>query len=216
MPLLRPAVTFACSLSLVALAACASDSPTNVQATRPAASVSTSGSLPSGERAFGQVSIEPAYDADSGTLVYLLTPIKAPFPSKAATAAQSPLYLVEYPAGSTVGTLNCMGVPGNCPDHDGEVAAVAMGANPQLYGNGVVGHDHVVDSPGLNKDFNVAWNVVEVVFTNAAAANHHLTTEAQIDTAVAHNDAVKINLGFAFNCSIVPATTYWRGTAVGM
>ncbi len=215
MPLLRPLATIACTLALGALAACASDSPTGPQATRSAAAaVAVTGSLPSGERLLGQSSIEPAYDSNSGTLLYLLTPINVPFPSKANfTHATAPLYLVEYPAGSTVGTLNCMGVPGNCPDHDGEVAAVAMQANATLYGGGVLGHDHVVDSPGPGNDFNVAWHVVEIVFTNAPAANQHLTTEAQINAAIQRGDAFKVDLGFAFNCSIVPATTYWQGTA---
>ena len=216
MPLLRAALTITCTIALGALVACASDSPTAQHASRPAGdAVSAAGSLPSGERMFGQASVEPAYDADAGTILYLLTPIKAPFPSKAPDAARSPLYLVVYPAGSTVGTLNCMGVPGNCPDHDGEVAAVAMQANPAVYGNGVIGHDHIVDSPGRGKEFNVAWEVVEVVFTNAAAANQHLTTEAQINDAVTRGDAFKIDLGFAFNCSITSATTYWLGTPVG-
>lgn len=170
-------------------------------------------SLPSGERILGQSAIEPAYNADTGQLMYLLTPIKSPFPTHTNAHAVGPLYLVEYPASTTVGTLNCMGVPGNCPDHDGLVAQVATQAMPSVYGTDpalIPGHDHIADPPG-GADFDVAWEVIEVLFTNSAAANEHLTTDAAIEAAITRGDAIKIDLGFAFHCSVVPATTYWRG-----
>ena len=173
--------------------------------------------LPSGERQLGRSAIEPAYNADTGKILYLGTPEKSPFPTHTSPHAVSPLYLVEYPPGSTVGTLNCMGVPGNCPDHDGLVAAVATGAMPAVYGTDpslLPGHDHVVDPPGA-PDFNVAWEVVEVLFTNRAAANTHLTTDTAIENAVAAGDAVEIDLGFAFHCQVVPQVVYNRGTPVG-
>jgi hypothetical protein len=185
------------------------------------AAPATSGSLPSGERMLGNghAAVEPAYNADTGGLMYLLTPTGAPFPSVSNSHAQSPLYLVEYPPGYS-GTLNCMGVPGNCPDHDGLVAGVATDAMPSVYGTdpgAVPGHDHVADPPGA-PDFNVAWYVVEVLWTPAAVnagAITHLTTDQEIQDAVNAGYAIKINLGFAFNCSVVPAATYWRGTPVG-
>ena len=181
----------------------------------------TSAGLPSGERMLGNghVAVEPAYNADTGGLMYLLTPTGAPFPSVSNSHAQSPLYLVEYPPGYS-GTLNCMGVPGNCPDHDGLVATVATGREPSVYGtdpSAVPGHDHIADPPGA-PDFNIAWYVVEVLWTPAAVdagAITHLTTDQQIQDAVEAGYARKIPLGFAFNCSVVPATTYWRGTPVG-
>ena len=201
------------------LAACAPDSPA-APPSQPALAFSTasptSAALPSGERIVGKVAIEPAYNADNGEIVYLLTPEKATFPSKANAHARSPLYLVEYPVGSTVGTLNCQGVPGNCPDHDLAVASVATSAMPSVYGTDptlLPGHDHIVDPPGA-PDFNVAWEVIEVLFTNAAAANTHLTTDAEIAAAVARGDAIEIDLGFAFNCSVVPASLYWKGTPI--
>lgn len=168
-------------------------------------------SLPSGERVLGQSAIEPAYDDTTGNLTYLLTPIRSPFPTHTSWHAVAPLYLVEYPPSTTVGTLNCMGVPGNCPDHDGIVAQVATHAMPSVYGtdpSAVPGHDHLVAIPASGGDFNIAWEVIEVVFTNQAAANHHLTTKAAIDAAVASHDAIEIDLGFAFHCTVVPATTY--------
>lgn len=206
---------------VLAASAC-QDSPTDPEAASPEVALNarpaspTLQTLPSGERIVGKVAIEPAYDAESGELMYLLTPEKATFPSKANWHAVSPLYLVEYPPGSTVGTLNCMGVPGNCPDHDGEVAMAATQIMPSVYGTdplAVPGHDHLADSQGA-EDWNIAWEVIEVLFTNTQAAHTHLTTEAQIDQAVANGDAIKVDLGIAFNCSVVPASLYWRGVPV--
>ena len=130
------------------------------------------------------------------------------------------MYLIEYPVGSTAaggGHFNCEGVPGNCPDHDGVVADVAANAVPAVYGGGVLGHDHVADPPG-KPDFNVAWQVIEVVFTQQGmsdgAVNSRLTTDTAIDAAVAAHDAIEIDLGFAFNCSVVSPAVYWNGTPV--
>lgn len=173
--------------------------------------------LPSGEVQVGKSAIEPAYDADTGTIIYLKTPEKSPFPTHTSAHAVSPLYLVEYPPGSTVGTLNCQGVPGNCPDHDGIVAGVATGAMPSVYGTDpslIPGHDHIVDPPGA-PDFNVAWEVIEVLFTNKTAANTHLTTDAAIDQAVKSGDAIEIDLGFAFHCSVAPQSLYAKGSPIG-
>jgi hypothetical protein len=208
--------------SLLGVAGCAPDSATGPPDTQPAFAAKAVGAapavqgLPSGERVVGKAAVEPAYNAETGSLLYLLTPEKAPLPSKANGHATSPLYLVEYPPGSTVGTLNCMGVPGNCPDHDGTIAGVATGVMPSVYGSDptqVPGHDHLVDPPG-GQDWNVAWQVIVVLFTNSQAANTHLTTEAQIQQAVANGDAIEVDLGFAFNCSSVPAQLYWKGTPV--
>lgn len=185
------------------------------------AAPATSGGLPSGERMLGHghAAVEPAYNADTGALMYLLTPTGVPFPSVSNSHAASPLYLVEYPPGYS-GTLNCMGVPGNCPDHDGLVAAVATGAEPSVYGSdpsAVPGHDHIADPPGA-PDFNIAWYVVEVLWTPEAVsadAITHLTTDQQIQDAVDAGYATEINLGFAFNCSVVSSAAYWRGTPLG-
>ena len=53
---------------------------------------------------------------------------------------------------------------------------------PAVYGSdptAVLGHDHVGDAPG-GADFNVAWEVVEVLFTNSAAADTRVNAGAQI------------------------------------
>jgi hypothetical protein len=219
----------AVAVALSFSAGCTSDTPTSPQSVGAEMSVSSAvvhapTGTPTGVRIVGNAAIEPAYNADSGELMYLLTPIKAPFPSHANAHAVSPLYLVEYPPASTAaagGHFNCEGVPGNCPDHDGAVAGAAVANMPAVYGTDpslVPGHDHVADPPG-KPDFNIAWEVVEVLFTEQGltdgAVNVRLTTDAQIDAAVEAGDAIKIDLGFAFNCSVVPASLYWRGTPVG-
>jgi hypothetical protein len=124
---------------------------------------------------------------------------------------------MEYPPGSNVGTMNCMGVPGNCPDHDIEVATAATQIMPSVYGTdptAVLGHDHLVSGPSSGGDFNIAWEVVEILFTSKAAVTR-LTTEEAVDAAIARGDAIEADLGFAFHCSVVPAAAYLRGTPVG-
>ncbi len=185
-----------------------------------AATPALAGGGPTGERIVGQSAIEPAYDYSTGSLVYLLTPTKSPFPTHTNPHSVAPLYLVEYPPSSTVPSqvnLNCMGVPGNCPDHDGIVAGVATGAMPGVYGTNpaaVPGHDHLVGVASTKGDFNVAWEVIEVLFTNSAAANNHLTTLTAVNDAVSSGNAIMIDLGFAFHCSVVPAAPYNHGTPV--
>src|SRR6476620_11112166 len=76
--------------------------------------------LPTGEVQLGKSLIEPAYDDMTGDMIFLLTPLGAPFPVKANNHAVSPLYLIVYPmsAADSVGTMNCMHPGGdNCPDH---------------------------------------------------------------------------------------------------
>ncbi len=214
MLVVRPTAALGSAAILVLLAACAPDAPTTPAASPHVAAAVSSGSLPSGERLLGNLSIEPAYDYSTGSLVYLGTPIKSPFPTKANSAhATAPLYLVEYPPSSNVGTLNCMGVPGNCPDHDGEVAGAATQIMPSVYGTnpgGVPGHDHLVGKSSTGGDFNVAWEVHEVLFTSAQAVQH-ITTLSQLQTALTNHQVIDVDLGFAFTCNIVPATLYSRG-----
>lgn len=174
---------------------------------------------PTGERMVGNSSIEPAYNADTGSLLYLSTPTKSPFPTHTSPNAVSPLYLVEYPPGTNFGVhLNCEGAPGNCPDHDLAVAGAATGNEPSVYGTNpfaLPGHDHIVDPPG-GADFNVAWEVIEVLFTSTHGIHvSHLTTEAAIDAAVANGYAREIDLGFAFHCAVVSVAAYNQGTPVG-
>lgn len=216
--------------ALCLVTGCGTDMPTS-PTTTPTVSTAPNratqmdwASSPTGERIVGRSAIEPAYNADSGDLMYLLTPMGVPFPAKSNPNSWSPLYMVVYPPNSTAagdGHFNCEGVPGNCPDHSGLAAGIATHAQPNVYGadsTAVPGHDHVADPPG-KPDFNIAWRVIEVVFTeqgmNDGAVDTRLTTDSQIMAAIDAGDAIPIDLGIAFNCSVVPATLYWRGTPVG-
>src|SRR2546426_5229918 len=70
----------------------------------------------SGQRAFGQSTVEPAINDADGSTVFLLTPDKVPFPSQSNPRAAAPMYIPMYPVGSTIHptALNCQ--PNNC-DH---------------------------------------------------------------------------------------------------
>jgi hypothetical protein len=175
-----------------------------------------SAQLPSGERQLGQTIIEPGYDDRNGNLIYVMTPIGAPFFSKANRHAISPLYLIVYPmsAAGSVGTMNCAynnGADDNCPDHGKLFADMAQANIPDVYGAGVWGHDHLMDGPG-GSEFNVVWQIVVVLFTNSAAANTHITTEEQLDDAIEAGDAMTFNTPVTFNCNLVSAATYKRAT----
>jgi hypothetical protein len=182
------------------------------------------GSTPSGERVVGKASIEPAYDDSTGGLVYLLTPDRlAPLnPTNPINTVDShavaPLYLVVYPPG-TGGTLNCMGVPGNCPDHDGVIAGVATGVEPGTYGSdpaAVPGHDHLVGVAPTGGDFNVPWHVYIELFTSKAAVTH-ITTLTQLQAAWASGAILQtasgqgIDTGITFACAVVSEAAYLAG-----
>lgn len=182
-------------------------------------------SLPSGERTLGQVSIEPAYDDSTGNLVYLATPNRlAPLGSNnpingVDPHAAAPLYIVVYPPG-TEGTFNCMGVPGNCPDHNGVIAGVATGVEPNVYGTDpstVPGHDHLVGVAPTGGDFNVPWHVYVELFTPGATVTH-ITTLAQLQAAWASGAILQtasgqgIDTGITFACSVVSQGAYQAGT----
>jgi hypothetical protein len=184
-----------------------------------AAVPATATSSPSGERFIGNTSqggaaIEPAYDYSTGTATYFLTPTKAFF-SKANGRAVAPLYIVVYPSTYPGWTLDCMGVPGNCPDHDGLIAGAATGVEPGVYGTdpaAVPGHDHLLGLANTGGDWNVAWHMYVILFTNSAAANTHVTTLSQLRADLDSGDAVSVDSGIVFNCSAVPASLYWSGT----
>ncbi len=182
------------------------------------------GSTPSGERIVGKASIEPAYDDSTGGLVYLLTPDRlAPLnPTNPINTvnphAVAPLYLVVYPPG-TAGTFNCMGVPGNCPDHDSTIAGVATGVEAGTYGSdpsAVPGHDHLIGVARTGGDFNVPWHVYIELFTSPAAVTH-ITTLAQLQASWASGAILQtasgqgIDTGITFACSVVSEAAYLAG-----
>lgn len=177
-------------------------------------SVSTAtaaGSIPSGERIKGQSVLEPVYNAEmEGQIGFVSTPLHAPM--RANPRAWSPFFVPVYPTGSTVGPLLCEHNPENCPDHGPEIAGAAASIVPDVYGAGVLGHDHVMDFPG-GEDFNVAWEPVLVLFTSKAAANEHLLTDSQIAAAVARHDAIEVAApDLTFHCEKVSARVYALGS----
>jgi len=95
------------------------------------------------------------------------------------------IYVVVYPVGSTVTGLMCYDTPQEtCPDHGPVIAAGVVQIDPAVYGQGVLGHDHMQPkNPGAH-----AWAAF-VLFTNSAAANTHITSKAQVEAAVAAGDA---------------------------
>jgi hypothetical protein len=174
--------------------------------------------LPSGERNHGTVSVEPAYNDFDGSIVYLQTPDRlAPLNPTQPIGhvnqnAVAPLYLIVYPPG-TPGTFNCMGDPGNCPDHDPTIAGVAVSAQPGVYGSipgAVPGHDHLVGMPRTG-DFNVAWRVYIELFTSNAAVTH-ITTLSALNAAKAAGSLSEIDTGIQFVCSVVSEQAYLTGT----
>lgn len=184
----------------------------------------------SGQRNFAQVSVEPAIDYANGNTIYLLTPVKAPFPSKANAVATAPLYLPLYPLSSTVPAddLNCQ--PNNCdhanvlPFPSADYGFLAGSDKRCTDFNGgdpcspVKGHDHLVGVAKTKGDFNVAWHVEFVVFTSKAFTdgniNTRITTLNQINALVASKDVVIIDTPVTFNCSITSERTYELGTPV--
>jgi hypothetical protein len=187
--------------------------------------VATAETVPSGERMVGQTSIEPAYDDSTGGFVYLLTPDQlAPLgshPFGGSQQAAAPLFIVVYPPG-TSGIFDCMGVPGNCPDHDGVIAGVATGLKPTVYGtvpSAVPGHDHLVGIASTRGDFNVPWHVYVELFTSPSAVTH-ITTLSQLQAAwrsgavMATNSGKGVDTGITFICGVVSQATYEAGTSV--
>jgi hypothetical protein len=193
---------------IAALAAFACAVPVNVLAD----------SLPSGERTHGNVSIEPAYNDYDGSIIYLLTPNRlAPLGpnnpiNNVNSHAVAPLFLVVYPPG-TPGTFNCMGVPGNCPDHDGAIAGVATSVVPSVYGTNpgaVPGHDHLVGVRPTG-DFNVPWHVYIELFTSSTAVTH-ITTLFGLQAAWSSDSIVEVDSGITFACAVVSERTYLAGS----
>lgn len=170
--------------------------------------------VPGGERVFGKDGVEPANNAETGSIGYILVPGHAPDPVKADPRSWAPIYLPVYPvsAAGAVGTLICQHTPvENCPSHGDGIAGLAQAVMPSVHGAGVLGHDHVLDFPG-GQDFNVTWEPIVVLFTSSTAANEHITTDAQIAAAVARGDSIEIPLPQrTFDCAPSrPASTTER------
>jgi hypothetical protein len=156
----------------------------------------------SGQRAFGEATVEPAVDLATGNEIFLLTPNNTPLPVKAAQRAHAPLYLVLYPQASSIDadSLNCQ--PDNC-DH------------AQTFSYPLKGHDHLVGLPHTG-DWNVAWDVILVAFTDKGfgdgAINTRILTLDQLNAALNAGDVIKIGPVTNFHCSKVSAAIYLKAT----
>jgi hypothetical protein len=161
----------------------------------------------------GGGTIEPAFDDATGSLVYLQTPNGVHVNPTSHNVA--PLYLTVYPVGSGIdaSTLNCAHMPAdNCPDHGPIVAGAAMSILPGVYGNGVLGHDHLVGIASTGGDFNLVWEPVLVLFTNMAAAAQRITTLSALTSALQSGNVIEIPLPqLDFVCARVSAAAYAAG-----
>jgi hypothetical protein len=183
-------------------------------------------SAQTGQTAFGQATTEPAINDANGSTIYLNTPNKVALRTNANPHSTAPMYIPMYPRSSPINpaTLNCQPTncdhlhvlpftsPGYAPAPDATCAASGF-QPPCSY---VLGHDHLVGVPPPSTgDFNVAWHVILVVFTqqgiNDGAVNGRTLTLQQVATLVTKGDAFEAATPVVFNCAIVPATVYNNG-----
>ena len=168
----------------------------------------------SGQRMYGNASVEAAVNTADGSEIFLHTPIKAP--TNANPRAHAPLYLVLYPNASSVDAtvLNC--TPANC-DH-------ANVFPPYYSAGGLKGHDHLVGVPPTG-DWNVAWDVYAVFFTahgiSDGAMNTRILTLDQLNVALAgpNPDATILTdangapvILLSFQCARTSLANYLKGT----
>lgn len=167
----------------------------------------------SGQVAFGQSTVEPAFNLADGSYVFLLTPDHVAIPSHANQRAWAPLYIVAYPPASSISpaTLNC--TPTNC-DHVQSLPNLPPFLASVYPGGQLIGHDHLVGVAPTG-DFNVAWAVKLVLFTPKGVADHAIDTPIrtleELDAAMANEDVTQpIDTPIVFNCSIVSQTVYTK------
>lgn len=166
---------------------------------------------PSGERITGQTVLIPIYNEDDGSLIYGSTPKGvALWPAHAASAAQGQFYLIAYPVGADA-SPQCRDYPfESCPDHGPTIAGFAMQLDPAVYGNGVLGHDHL--SPPHGKDFHATLYPVLVMFTSMAVANQRFTTTAEVQAAAQRGDVFMVaGEPFSFLNAVVNQRVYDNG-----
>jgi len=182
----------------------------------------------SGQRTFGQASVEPSIDDSTGGAVYLLTPIKAPNPTNNNPKADAPLYLVVYPLNSAIpaSDLNCQ--PTNCDhvnvlpfpntDYGAAINQACVDFNGGSPCSAVKGHDHLVGIASTGGDFNVAWHVKLVFFTHDGftngAINTRITTLTQLQALVNSGYVAIGDTPITFHCSRTSEATYDKGTPV--
>ena len=166
-----------------------------------------------GEKIHANSVVNVLYDWDvgeSGPVVFASRPMGPQrWPEHNNDRATGFIYVVVYPVGSTVGGLMCYDTPNEtCPDHGPNISAGAMQADPAVYGDGVLGHDH------LSPQRSAHAYAVFVLFTSKAAANTHITSRAQVDAAVASGAAFLFPVPtLSFHNSPVDGRAYELATA---
>lgn len=189
--------------------------------------VSTVLAQSTGEVLLGNSSVEPAFDDITGNLVFYLETSKSPMPVKANAHAIAPLYAIVYPVNSSVPAdgLNCQRT--NCdhlnvlPFQDPDYGMLA-GSDPacQAFNAGqpcspVKGHDHLIGIAATGGDFNVAWQVVLVIFKSKAfgdgTINTPIRTLKQLQSLVDEDDVMMVNTPITFDCAVVSEHTYDNG-----
>jgi len=178
-----------------------SSSITGASATVPAADVAVPGAVP-GTVAPAAVVGRPEYELAyyNGSIV-TMNHISVPQNPHALAQAAADIYAVFYPANHALWPST----PPLCNpcDHPG------IGNDPRNY------HDHVLDSipsdPG-HGEFNPLWHVFAILPANTSAATQAafaarlpMTSEAQVDAAIAAGVAREVDTGSYFLCSIVNA-----------
>lgn len=177
---------------------------------------------PSGERVYDKQVLIPLYDWDTGKIMIGSTPVSCQYVDTCAPGASKvvpksdiqPFYLVVYPIGSKV-PIACHHVPADdCPDHGPLIAKGAEQLVPSVYGNGVLGHNHL-SAPVTSPDYRVIASPTLVLFKNRAAANELLTTRKQVMDAVKRGDAFLYPAPqYTFINFIVKSSLYDKGKPI--
>ena len=162
---------------------------------------------------------ESAYNTNNGSLVFLLTPAPHGNDDQKSDGV-APLYIVVYPSAvsGVIGTMNCQHQPGdNCPDHGPVFAGLAESTVPDVYGNGIWGHDHIGPFPASKhgEKASFTWVPVAVMFKTMEAASHHITTIEQLRAAEQAGQVTEVVLwDAAFQAFQTTVNVYLRGTPV--
>jgi hypothetical protein len=176
----------------------------------------------SGERVKLKQVLIPLYDWDTGKVLIGSTPVNCQYVETCAPQVAKhipkfeiqPFYLVVYPLGVHV-PVQCTHVPAdNCPDHGPIIADGAMQLVPSVYGEGVLGHNHI-SAPVTSKDYRVIASPDLVLFKTRAAARELVTTKKQILALVKAGKAFLYPAPqYMFINYIVPSHLYDEGTPV--
>lgn len=186
----------------------------------------------SGQMSVPQGDVEPAIDYKTGNIVFLMSPAKVPLPTHANPRAQTPLYMVLYPASSTIPANHFVCQPENCAHFnvlpfpndnygalEGSEAACAVfnGGNPCSL---VKGHDHLVGVSRTGGHSTSIWDLHLIVFTEQAftdgVINMRITTLGQLQSLLVDGYVTDVPTGVSFLGTIVPLRLYEKGTPVSI